>query len=87
MTPLASGDDMRRRPQRAVWPKGRLTDSSAQDEVRRFIGEVPVDGHYRDLLIEHLHKLNDEFGGLHERHLAALARGPRRAPREPGACV
>ena len=33
----------------------------------------PPDGHRRDLLIEHLHALNDAFHGLFERHLVALA--------------
>jgi formate dehydrogenase beta subunit len=33
-----------------------------------------VDGHARDLLIEHLHKLNDAYRCLHDRHLVALAK-------------
>jgi len=37
------------------------------------IGEPPADGHRRDLLIEHLHVLNDHFHGLFERHIVALA--------------
>ncbi|RYY52169.1 MAG: NADH-quinone oxidoreductase subunit F, partial [Comamonadaceae bacterium] len=31
-------------------------------------------GHRRDLLIEHLHRLNDAHGALHDHHLVALAR-------------
>jgi formate dehydrogenase len=33
----------------------------------------PEGGHRRDLLIEHLHRLNDHYRGLHDRHLVALA--------------
>jgi NADH:ubiquinone oxidoreductase subunit F (NADH-binding)/NADH:ubiquinone oxidoreductase subunit E len=33
-----------------------------------------VEGHRRDLLIEQLHKLNDAYRCLHDRHLVALAR-------------
>jgi len=35
------------------------------------IGNAP---HRRDLLIEYLHKLNDEYRALHDRHLTALAK-------------
>ena len=35
------------------------------------VGDAP---HPRDLLIEHLHKLNDAYRALHDRHLVALAR-------------
>ncbi|MEO5659655.1 MAG: NADH-ubiquinone oxidoreductase-F iron-sulfur binding region domain-containing protein, partial [Polaromonas sp.] len=38
------------------------------------IGARPVEGHRRDLLIEHLHTLNDAYRCLHDRHLVALAR-------------
>jgi NADH:ubiquinone oxidoreductase subunit E len=38
------------------------------------IGPAPAGGYPRDLLIEHLHVLNDTFRGLHEKHLVALAR-------------
>ena len=53
--------------------KGRQLEAAALREVRALIGEAPPDGHRRDLLIEHLHRLNDTFGGLFERHLVALA--------------
>jgi formate dehydrogenase beta subunit len=52
-------------------PKGRPVDADALDEVRRLLGSGP---HAPDLLIEHLHKLQDRFGHLSSRHLAALAR-------------
>jgi NADH:ubiquinone oxidoreductase subunit F (NADH-binding)/NADH:ubiquinone oxidoreductase subunit E len=53
--------------------KGRQASDDARAEVRALIGEPPTDGHRRDLLIEHLHVLNDHFHGLFERHIVALA--------------
>jgi len=53
--------------------KGRQPDAAALLEVRALIGEAPLEGHRRDLLIEHLHALNDAYHGLFERHLVALA--------------
>jgi formate dehydrogenase len=50
--------------------KGRQADDASLQEVRARIGTGP---HRRDLLIEHLHQLNDTYRGLHERHLVALA--------------
>jgi formate dehydrogenase beta subunit len=51
-------------------PKGRQVEPAALEDVRRLLGERE---RRRDLLIEHLHLLQDEFGCLHARHLAALA--------------
>jgi formate dehydrogenase beta subunit len=51
-------------------PKGRQVDPTALAEVQALLGERP---RQRDLLIEHLHLLQDEYGCLHARHLAALA--------------
>jgi formate dehydrogenase len=51
-------------------PKGRQVDPAALGEVQRLLGEGEL---RRDLLIEHLHLLQDHFGCLHARHLAALA--------------
>jgi len=53
--------------------KGRQVDAASLDEVRALLGPRPEDGHARDLLIEHLHRLNDRWHGLQPRHLAALA--------------
>ena len=53
--------------------KGRQPDAQALAEVRALIGAPPLEGHRRDLLIEHLHRLNDHYHGLFERHLVALA--------------
>ena len=51
-------------------PKGRQVDPDALAEVQALLGERP---RQRDLLIEHLHLLQDEYHCLHARHLAALA--------------
>jgi formate dehydrogenase beta subunit len=52
-------------------PKGRVVDPVALDEVQALLGNA---SRARDQLIEHLHKLQDRFGHLSARHLAALAR-------------
>jgi formate dehydrogenase beta subunit len=51
-------------------PKGRAVDPQAREEVRALLGDAP---RRRDLLIEHLHKLQDRYGCLHAAHLVALA--------------
>ena len=51
-------------------PKGRGVDPRALEEVRALLGEEP---RRRDLLIEHLHKLQDRYGHLSAPRLAALA--------------
>jgi NADH:ubiquinone oxidoreductase subunit E len=59
--------------------KGRQPTDVALAEVRRLIGPPPAPnggregGHRRDLLIEHLHALNDAHHGLPEALLVALA--------------
>jgi formate dehydrogenase len=60
------------RPDRAVrgTPRGRQTDTQALREVEALLGDAP---RRRDLLIEHLHALQDRFGHLALRHLRALA--------------
>ena len=59
------------RQQKREAPKGRVVDASAMAEVRELLGDAPRDA---DQLIEHLHRLQDHFGHLSARHLAALAR-------------
>src|SRR5678815_356360 len=51
-------------------PKGRQVDPKALDEVRALLRD---ESRQRDLLIEHLHKINDRYGHLSAAHLAALA--------------
>ena len=58
----------RRRPPRT--PKGRQIDPRALDEVRALLGGRE---RRRDLLIEHLHLIQDRYGHLSAAHLAALA--------------
>src|SRR5436309_13129110 len=57
-------------------PKGRQVDPAALDEVQALLGERE---RRRDLLIEHLHLLQDQYGCLHARHLVALAEEMRLA--------
>src|SRR5688572_22109467 len=51
-------------------PKGRVVDPKAREEVLALLGEAP---RTRDLLIEHLHKIQDRYGCLAAPHLVALA--------------
>ena len=54
--------------------KGRQPEDVAMTEVAGLLGPRPATGLRRDLLIEYLHRLNDHFGVLHDRHLVALAK-------------
>ncbi|MPZ57205.1 MAG: NADH-quinone oxidoreductase subunit F [Rhizobiales bacterium] len=58
----------RRRPPRT--PKGRQVDPTALAEVQALLTER---SRRRDLLIEHLHLIQDKYGHLSAAHLAALA--------------
>ena len=51
-------------------PKGRQLDSSALDDVRKLLGNRP---RRRDLLIEYLHLIQDNYGYLSDLHLHGLA--------------
>ena len=68
---IATADDLRETIRRKSKLKGRQADDASIAEVRKLIGDAP---HRRDLLIENLHKLNDEYRALHDRHLVALAK-------------
>jgi formate dehydrogenase len=67
-------------PQKGVWKsgagkgrhytKGRQLDDRALEDVRNLLADAP---RRRDLLIEHLHKIQDRFGHLSAAHLRALA--------------
>ena len=52
-------------------PKGRVVEPGALGEVQALLGDEP---RRRDLLIEHLHKIQDKFGHISAAHIAALAR-------------
>jgi NADH:ubiquinone oxidoreductase subunit F (NADH-binding)/NADH:ubiquinone oxidoreductase subunit E len=72
--------DPGRRPGRGpAQPKGRQVDPAALDVVRDLLGERP---RRRDLLIEHLHLIQDHFGHISAAHLAALADEMRLAQAE-----
>ena len=58
------------RSRRERGPKGRVLDDTALADVRALLGTRP---RRRDLLIEHLHLIQDKFGCLEARHLRALA--------------
>ena len=60
-------------------PKGRRVDVGALEDVQRLLGD---ESRQRDLLIEHLHKIQDSFGHLSSAHLAALAQEMRLAQTE-----
>ncbi len=51
-------------------PKGRQYDDNALKEVEELVGNLELRS---DLLIEHLHCVQDKFGHLSMRHLRALA--------------
>lgn len=51
-------------------PKGRQLDDAALTEVRALLGDKP---RRKDLLIEHLHLIQDEYGHLSVDHMRALA--------------
>src|SRR4051794_39448806 len=68
MLAAASSAGRKRRPPKT--PKGRQVDPRALEEVQALLGDRP---RRRDLLIEHLHLIQDRYGQLSAAHLAALA--------------
>ncbi|HEY9058133.1 MAG TPA: NAD(P)H-dependent oxidoreductase subunit E [Aurantimonas sp.] len=51
-------------------PKGRQLDEAAHREIRDLLADRP---RRRDLLIEHLHLIQDRYGCLQAKHIRALA--------------
>src|SRR6476661_3649559 len=51
-------------------PKGRQVDPTAAHEIELLLGDLP---RRRDLLIEHLHLIQDKYKQISAAHLAALA--------------
>src|SRR6202000_1227975 len=51
-------------------PKGRQVDPTAAHEIELLLGERP---RRRDLLVEHLHLIQDRYHQISAAHLAALA--------------
>jgi NADH:ubiquinone oxidoreductase subunit F (NADH-binding)/NADH:ubiquinone oxidoreductase subunit E len=66
--PAQRGGAGRRRPPRT--PKGRQVDPQAAADIEALLTDRP---RRRDLLIEHLHLIQDHYGHLSAAHLAALA--------------
>jgi NADH:ubiquinone oxidoreductase subunit F (NADH-binding)/NADH:ubiquinone oxidoreductase subunit E len=60
-------------------PRGRRVDEGALADVQRLLG---AQSRQPDMLIEHLHKIQDSFGCLSAAHLAALAQEMRLAQTE-----
>ncbi|MDQ1829514.1 NAD(P)H-dependent oxidoreductase subunit E [Massilia scottii] len=75
--PIMAQGSTRQRKRQA--PKGRRVDPQALLEVQALLG---VQSRQRDLLIEHLHKIQDAFGCLSHAHLAALAQEMKLAQTE-----
>jgi formate dehydrogenase len=75
--PIAVQGPSRERKRQA--PKGRRVDPAALAEVQALLGSEPRQA---DLLIEHLHKIQDRHGCLSAAHLAALAQEMKLAQTE-----
>lgn len=60
-------------------PKGRQVDETALHDIRALLGERP---RRRDLLIEHLHLVQDAYGCLEAAHVRALAEEMRMSQAE-----
>ena len=75
-----AGRHRRRRPKGLrTRPKGRQVDPQALDEIHGLLADAP---RRRDLLIEHLHTIQDHYGHLSAAHLVALAHEMKLAPVE-----
>ena len=75
--PIAAQGSTRQRKRQA--PKGRRVDPQALLEVQGLLGDA---SRQADLLIEHLHKIQDAFACLSAAHLAALAQEMKLAQAE-----
>ena len=75
-----AGPHRRRRPKGLrTRPKGRQVDPQTLDEIRGLLADAP---RRRDLLIEHLHAVQDRYGYLSAAHLVTLAHEMKLAPVE-----
>jgi formate dehydrogenase len=77
--PPKDGNGAGRKRRAPKTPKGRQVDPAALDQVRAVLGDR---SRRRDLLIEHLHLIQDEYGHLSAAHLAALAQEMKLAQTE-----
>jgi formate dehydrogenase beta subunit len=76
---LPGGGDQARRKKKRREGRGRPVDPVAHAEVLALLGDRP---RRRDLLIEHLHLIQDHYRGISAAHLVALAEEMRLAPAE-----
>ncbi len=60
-------------------PKGHAVDLQALENIRSLLGE---ESRQKDLLIEHLHKIQDHYRHISARHLVALAHEMNLSPAE-----
>lgn len=60
-------------------PKGHAVDLKALDDVRQLLQN---ESRQRDLLIEHLHKIQDHYKHISSKHLVALAHEMKLSPAE-----
>jgi formate dehydrogenase len=76
--PDSSGGTITPAPRRTprAGPRGRTATTEARNAVAAALGTIPL---RRDLLVEHLHALQDRYGCLREGHLIALAEALRLA--------
>ncbi|HEX2546744.1 MAG TPA: NAD(P)H-dependent oxidoreductase subunit E [Ramlibacter sp.] len=77
--PIAAANALPLRERKRQGPKGRRPTDAVLAEVRQVLGDA---SRQSDLLIEHLHKLQDTFGHLSAAHLSALAAEMRLAQSE-----
>src|SRR4051812_13098351 len=77
--PITAAAALPLRERKRQGPKGRKPTDQALAEVRQLLGDASL---RPDLLIEHLHKLQDHFGHLSAAHLSALAQEMRLAQSE-----
>ncbi|TXK96125.1 NADH-quinone oxidoreductase subunit F [Methylococcaceae bacterium HT1] len=60
-------------------PKGHAVDLTALDDVQSLLAD---ESRQRDLLIEHLHKIQDQYQHISSKHLVALAHEMKLSPAE-----
>ena len=67
---LKNGDLGRKKEKKVFFPKGRIVDEIAENELNSLLKNKSKS---RDMLIENLHLIQDKFKCLHAKHLTALA--------------
>ena len=72
-------DDVRKKNKKRRGPKGHSVDLEALEVIRVLLGDAP---RRRDLLIEHLHKIQDYYHHISAKHLVALAHEMKMATTE-----